>query len=645
MSGMTPPILRFDRLPVELISLIIYCAQITWQNEHFAAQAPYADVKRYEASQSGSVPFSVSPCCNGTRWDFSRPICIRSDSGKVLPPHLPSPAHSASLVSRRLRAVLLEHNSHIWQLDNTLYPGIARLSGEHRIIANGREVIQYGARSLIALDVCTCVLRGILPFYSSLERVKLRLPWPGDGTLTSDVGLFLHDTRGRANSHLRHVDVEAMDPDPLHVAEGLRRLMAAIESVGLLTSRASCFHKFYYSRTLTSLYLHQGPHAKVVFGASLSLALSACAGAIEFLTIDIAAGFRAELQGNITFPRLRYFRLCTHRTCAATLLGWMVLPSALDLHLEPVESWRKCFTAKHPGVYEVPFWPSEYAPEERFPGEWRWTQNFAKSVEEPHRTTTIHDATLPYHGVEIGDSATLRCWNSAAVIGLDVRIDLSANTHEPAAAKFPELVSLTMAESLQELRPVLQDPVGRDWERTDELDSKIAVRRSLTFRDGQFSTYDRERDFNSQYPHALYDTLGFVLFAIPTTWTLAAEELVIAKDSWVPDSSTAYQCVLYWFDFIEGLHLDSPALHPDAEFKPNIEGCVTADHLRALASSLNSPLPGYGYLCSSLERIHLCVPPETVMGWADDSNWDAILNSPGRLATGAQRIRLSAMLR
>ncbi|VDB99003.1 unnamed protein product [Peniophora sp. CBMAI 1063] len=365
MSAIGQPLLRFDKLPAELISSIIYLAQISWHNEHFAPQAPNTEVNRYEAAPSGSATSPVLACCNGARCDFTRPICICSDSGKVLPPHLPSPAHSVSLVSKRLRGLLLA-NSDIWQLDNTLYPAIARLSGEHRTTTSrGRTIIKYGSRNLIALDVCACLLRGLHLFYSSLESVKLRLPWAGDQSLGSELRKFLRDIRGRENSPLRSFDLEALDADPFHVRDGVRRRMTAWESVNL---RRSWFYRgnvYFYSKTLISLCLRQGPGTSMVFGSSLSIGLSACAETLEYLTIDIPVGFVADIEGAITFLRLRYFRLCTDPVFGAVLLGRLVLPYALDLHLEQVESWGECFTAKHPGIYEVPFWPSEYAPDQR----------------------------------------------------------------------------------------------------------------------------------------------------------------------------------------------------------------------------------------------------------------------------------------
>ncbi|VDC04632.1 unnamed protein product [Peniophora sp. CBMAI 1063] len=638
MSGPAPAALTFTDLPAELVGSIILLAQTAWHNEHFSAQAPYAEVKRYAVTQPPSAPSAVLPCCNGVRWDLTRPSCIKV-SGPPL--HLRSPAHSVSQVSQRLRNILLEENSAIWALDNTLYPAIARRSGERRTISNGRTTIEYGARSLIAVDVCTCVFRGLRSFYSSLERVKLRLPWSGDGTLASELQQFVRDTRGGADSSLRHIDVAALDADPLHVPDGLRRRMTAIERFGLLTSLNDGGNTFHYSKVLTSLHLQQGPDADVVFGTSLSTALSACAETIVFLTIDVAAGSVAEIQGNLTFPRLRYFRLCTHPTFGAILLRWMVLPYALDLHLEPVDSWRGCFTDKHPGIFEVPFWPSKHAPVGLFNAEHRWPRDFARSLAQPHKTSTIHSPTNESYSFDAGDPATALWQRSTEVMGLDVRINPSITIHEPVAAKFPELVSLTMAESVDELRPVLQDPVGRNWERSRELDGKVAARRSLTFRDGQFSAHDRARDFNSQYPKALYDTLRYAL-AVMRPSTMGLQELVLAKDSWLPDRSLGYLHILERFTALRALHFDSPALPPDVNFKQNMEGCFTAEHLHALALSLNVPGRGGRHLCPVLEDIHLRVAEEKVMSWSGLGDWDSALNSPARLASGARRIRLRA---
>ncbi|VDC02769.1 unnamed protein product, partial [Peniophora sp. CBMAI 1063] len=366
---------------------------------------------------------------------------------------------------------------------------------------------------------------------------------------------------------------------------------------------------------------------------------------LEYLTIDIAGGFLADIEGTITFLKLRYFRLCTDPLFGALLLGKLVLPYALDLHLEQVESWRECFTAKHPGIYEVPFWPSEHAPE-RFDCEWRRPQTFAQDLAEPHRTRMIHCAHPADHQANPADPAAVLWRRSSAVMGLDVRLDPNTDASEPAAARFPEFVGVTLAQSLYELRPVLQDPVGHGAGGSLELGDKLAARRSLSFRDNQVSWQDRERDFNTQYPKALYDTLQYVLGLLPDGRASRSErlvrEFVFAKDSWLPDRSLGYQHILGRFTGLKKLHFDSPLLATDTQFKQNMEGCMAFEHLDALALALNSPGTGGVYLCPMLEGIHFQPPLDGLSGSGAPDEWDETVNSPGRLASGARRIQLTS---
>ncbi|VDB90257.1 unnamed protein product [Peniophora sp. CBMAI 1063] len=384
----------------------------------------------------------------------------------------------------------------------------------------------------------------------------------------------------------------------------------------------------------------------MVFGSSLSLGLIACASTIEYLTIDIAGGFLADIEGTITFLKLRYFRLCTDPLFGALLLGRLVLPYALDLHLEQVESWRARFTAKHPGIYEVPFWPSEYAPE-YFDCEWRRPQTFAQDLAQPHRTRMIHCAHPADHPASPGDPAEPLWHSSTRVMGLDVRIDPNTAPSSPAAARFPELISVTLAASVDELRPVLEDPVGRDAAGSLELSDKLSARRSLTFRDNQLHGPDRERDFNSQYPKALYDAVQYVLGLVPDAWAPTSEqrvkEFVFAKDSWLPDRSLGYQHILGRFTSLRVLHFDSPLLAHATRFKQNLEGCMAFEHLDALALALNIAGTGGVYLCPLLESIRLQAPLNRLQSSVGQGNWDERLNSPGRLASGARRILVTSV--
>ncbi|VDC05510.1 unnamed protein product [Peniophora sp. CBMAI 1063] len=370
---------------------------------------------------------------------------------------------------------------------------------------------------------------------------------------------------------------------------------------------------------------------------------------IEFLTIDIAGGVAAELEDSVAFPKLHHFRLCMDSGFATLLLCWMVLPYALDLHLEPVEFWRKSFTKKHPGIYEVPFWPSTYAPPVHLL--WRRPQDFAQSLYQPHCTSTIEHPGAAPHPVDVGDPAELLWQRSIAVMGLDVRLDPAIKADEPVAARFPEVVAITLAESVEALVPVARDPVGRDWQGSRELEGKIAARRSLTFRDGQFTAWRRERDFNTQYPKALYDTLRYVLSAVPgpsiTGFERRVEEFVFAKDSWLPDRSLAYEHILERFISLRAIHFDNAPLTDDAHFQQNMEGWLAFTHLDALSLYLNTPGPG-GYPCPALEVIHIITkpaPPALDVVHLTAEGWDAFWNSAGRRACGVPLIRLTESVR
>ncbi|VDB91409.1 unnamed protein product [Peniophora sp. CBMAI 1063] len=647
MSEATSPPLIFPKLPVELVSLIISWAQCSWHHEHFSAQAPYADVKRYlvQASQTSSAPSEILPCCNGTRWDFGRPSCIMSG----LPVELPSPAYRAAQVSRRLRAILLDENTAIWELDNVLYKPIAERS-MRKVISDGRvTMIGPGARNLIALDVCTCLLGGLSTFFASLERVKLRLPWSSGHPWESELRDFLYENRGRAGSALRYIDVEALE-SPLR-APGPRR-MYAIESIDLLTSRFSCLPLYYVSKALTSLYLHQNPATVVEFDVlSISTTFGSCAGTLQHLTIDIAKGFQVDggdIEGVYDFPNLRYFRLCTSPISAATVLAAMILPYAIDLHIEPVESWRRYWRGyKHrhlPYSYEAPFAKHYTDNREALQG---WNpDDFAQSIAQPERTFIIHANPVPTD-LSLGlPSPGEAIWQrSSRVMGLDVRIDPCTKPSERAAMRFPELVSVTFAESVDELRPVLQDPVARDWQRSQALDEKTAARRSLTFRDGQYRREDREQDWNPNFPKALYDTLRHVLRFVPGERVPGCEgrvqELVFAKDTWLPDRSLGYEHILERFTGLKALHFDSPPLSSGTLYTQNMEGCLTAGHIDALTVYLNNRGADGAYPCLCLETVHFQSGlAELQSQMLPSSSWESIMNSPCRLAAGALQIRV-----
>ncbi|VDB99004.1 unnamed protein product [Peniophora sp. CBMAI 1063] len=238
----------------------------------------------------------------------------------------------------------------------------------------------------------------------------------------------------------------------------------------------------------------------------------------------------------------------------------------------------------------------------------------------------IHCSNPADHAESASDQAEPLWRRSTAVIGLDVRVNPTTGPFEPAAARFPASVGVALAGL--------------------ELDEKLAARRSLTFRDNQVALQNRPPGFNTQYPKALYDTIQYVLGLLPDAWASASErrvqEFVFAKDTWLPDRSLGYQHILGRFTALKALHFDSPLLRGSVQFKQNMEGCIAFEHLHALALALNAPGTGGVYPCPALEVIHLRAPVDRLLSSVPRENWDDMLNSPDRLAFGAQRIRLAS---
>ncbi|VDB96109.1 unnamed protein product [Peniophora sp. CBMAI 1063] len=291
--------------------------------------------------------------------------------------------------------------------------------------------------------------------------------------------------------------------------------------------------------------------------------------------------------------------------------------------------------APPPQIYTVPFWPSVLAPP--VVGLYTKAQDYAQVLAHPHRTPFLQFNADAHYPVDAGDPAEELWRRSTVVMGLDVRIDPNTKAGEPAASRFPELVSISLAESVEELRPILQDPVGRNAGGSRELDNKVAARRSIAFRDGQFFAQDRERSFNSQYSKALYDTLRYTLRPTPSH---RVQELVFAKDSWLPDSPAGYQHVLESFTALKAIHFDSPTLPGGVEFDGRVEGGLAFEHVYALAWYLNTAARDGQYPCPTLDAVHLQTAPDTVLDGLLQVVKDTLMNSSGRTRSGLPHIRL-----
>ncbi|VDB90248.1 unnamed protein product [Peniophora sp. CBMAI 1063] len=615
-----PATFRLSELPVEMILEIALWAQILWHRETFAAQAPYAGVRRSAAG--GPLNTSASLCCEGMDESCRRPICLKVS----VPREVRSPAQCLSEAGSHLRELMLKESSNLWLYDNTLLPQIAARSGVRRMTENGHLSIQYGATNLLATHVCACLIPGIASFFDSLTHIKIALPG-GIGLSTLEE---YFERRGRHKaSLLRHIDVEIYSEHSVRSAIRGHRHITAIKSPNVVTSRFSNMRIFCYSPVMTSLCLYQNGARRITFTRSLSHALKACSLSLQYLTIDVG-GASFEDLATVTLHSLRHLRVVAPESTAGELLRNLRLPPALDLHLEPVVEWgRACraWTQREP-PYEVPFEAIELAASETDACEF---SQYALTLAMPDQTNKI------FTWLPTADTAGSAIWASLVTMGLDVRLDRFTGPQDRASARLPEYVGLALADSMRELLPVLADPESRDWRRCLPFEHKGSARRSLAVRTGDYNRSEsRSGAFDSSFPKALYDALRYVVHTVlEIRKDSPIAQLIFGKDSWLPDRSLAYAHILDKLDAVRSICFASPLLPDGIPFTQNVEGVLAMAHLEALALYLNTPVEGDVYPCPCLENIafelHHALPSGRL---SPASDLTQLFNSRERLRSG-----------
>ncbi|VDB85613.1 unnamed protein product [Peniophora sp. CBMAI 1063] len=632
-------------LAPELLLEITLWAQHLWHTEIFAAQAPYNGLQRHVASRPLQIHVlrSYLPhCCNGTDEAHRGPQCLTST--KTIPLSLRSPAHCLSQVARSLRALLMDGNVEIWNLDNTLFPHIAERSGIVRGMQDNAPVIQYGSRNLIAVNVCSCLIPAIASFYSSLENVKLALPWPGHEAhpWSADVHVgtqsFWYTNAGPVGSPLRYIDLEIYSPDP--AAAKFTREVLVVESHGLLVSRFANCEVIYYSHCLTSLHVYFSEAWEIQFAESLLTALRACMGTLQYLTIDVAHAY-FELDGVnhiVLLPALRYLRLHAPQYSGGTLLRYLALPMELDIHLEPLVDWTKraSFIEVTEPPFEVPFLAFDAEDQEDCASLARYVASLAAPLLTRCFFTSHYDPSI---------FVVQPIWRSFTAMGLRIQLDPSMTAKQHVASRFPQSITVALAANDEALNTLLEDPAGYAWKDSPALQGKRTARRSLTVRDGDCVEFYSQRtaDQTRTMPIPLYDSIRWVIGQIQQEKrdTVGVQELSFARESWLPDRSLGYQYILGDLQAVKSIRFTGHFLSPAIPFLQNMQGCVSQEHITALALYLNTPQEGYNFPCLCLEIIWL---PTGV--WSpnpeefNEEELRELYNSPERRRSGAPQIRI-----
>ncbi|VDB96130.1 unnamed protein product [Peniophora sp. CBMAI 1063] len=606
---------RFGDLPTNLVLRIALWAQLLWREALFSPQAPYVGARRYAPRRLAPAVEDEPSCCSGQDWYGSRPCCLKRT--KEIPLALRSPAHCLSQVGRSLRAVLAEENKEtdtIWSLDNTLFPLIAQHTEISRGRTGGRTVIHYRAKSLAALNVCACVIPGSAAFYTHLESIKLAIPWLEAEAIASDSAAYdltqslVYGHLAAEASRLSYFDLEIYDRAPHAMKYRECRVMAVL-CKSLEVSRLSNSPAIYYSPRLVSLHVHFSFAWKANFASEFSSALQACAGTLLYLTIDAGRSVFGELE-HIALSSLRFLRLVSPQSKAGRFLRNVDLPHELDMHLELVVEWRRHIRdapVEHMR-YDAPIWRSEMIEDQEQDG--GILRDYAKALAAPTSARRLFSTSSSAFSRNLNPKPDYRLWMSLCYIGLDIRIDSDSVLCKHIAGRLPEYVAVCLARSASEVDAVLNDSVARDWRNSGVQDGGRAARRSLLVRDGQFAAFLREGTHSNKFPKALYDAATYVIraiFADRVNDPSVAQEVVFARNSWLPDRSLAFSEILDQFWGLRSIRFTSPPLARDIPFTRRQVGHLAVDHLNALALYLNTPREANLYPCMVLEKISFSV--------------------------------------
>ncbi|VDB98985.1 unnamed protein product [Peniophora sp. CBMAI 1063] len=425
-------------LPVELILEIKIWAQYIWVNDQFTPSS--GTPTRRQAAGPSEIMIRQDECCSRVN-PAVLPSCVKTAFSR----HVLSPAHCLSQTCHFLLDVVRGGDSRTWESDNALLhfkaddAGIAR----HSSIKN----VAYQSQTLIASPTCTCPLNRIRAFYDSLKDVKLSLPW---ATPTHPYNNDVFTRNHIVTSPLERFDLEYLDPP--RAADIPSPSMRFVRSNSVTFSRTIHAPFFYSSTAMTSLCIRY-TIAEPSFGQSFWSGLALCSESLEYLTLDAPSTMYIGGENFIQLRRLRYIRLVSPAAECAWLLQALQLPADVDIHLEPVYDWRWAaeqavnvlLDSGHAWPLEVPFTAMEDAADAdtdlRPHGHWR----FMAALAAPDQTSSIFHTPPLIHIRPENLSDKMR------VVALDVRLDPSTNSAERACSRFPEIVGVAFASTLQEL--------------------------------------------------------------------------------------------------------------------------------------------------------------------------------------------------
>ncbi|VDB94421.1 unnamed protein product [Peniophora sp. CBMAI 1063] len=571
----------FSLIPPEVILEIALYAQDQWHTDVMSPQAPYAGVRRLDSPLPQGT-MREKPCCHNLEYSVV-PECY-DDS---LPIDGLSPAHALSLTCRWIRSLVIAFDP-LWQTESVLYRKNAENSGLYHVYPprSRQYTIAYGSRTLVALQACSCLLKGLSAYYPSLQSVKVAIAPAIPGLPGSCAEEFFERHNGALHSKLQHFDLEILQ----HSRTVDRFHVRAVRTTSLLSSRAIKSSLVFFSPRLTSLYLFYPLSLRPRLGPRFFVALVACGEKLQYLTIDAGSAV-VHAMNHVALPELRYFRLVAPIREGAFLLSHLRLPAQVDIHLEPVVEWRATAPTHDDDVApptlrsEVPFHllDDEAETGNRRGALWR----YANALATPDKTWVLfqdlHASALP---------ATENLWDTLTTIALDVRLDPSASASERECARFPEVVGVSYTRSVPEMHTLLSNP-GFDWKSSPPPNGKTTVRRSLTVRDGVYDAVVRDSFYRPQFLKPVYECTNFVLntalrgkketlfYGSPS-----CRSLVLHEASFIPRYSMGWESILSSFLKLELVVIRCRRIDLEGALDLS-SGHLEPAHLEALAIYLN----------------------------------------------------------
>ncbi|KZV61567.1 hypothetical protein PENSPDRAFT_693318 [Peniophora sp. CONT] len=530
-------------LPVELISEIAIFGQLIWLEEKCKRRTSTPGTLR-------SLPLVLNQDdCRGVTAGLVEE-CLADK-----PILSPEPAHALMDTNSRLRQVLHD-NKTVWRQANTLLSSNARLSGERsrpppELAAVGAQ-FSYPSDTFVGENICYCpFIRYIEPFYPTLRVVKISMPWADfmqpDKT---SMAYFFCRHHSQDFSPLEFFDVELHED--IYVSP---EFLLAYRSPAIQTCRVRNMNVFFYGPLLKELEIAFPFGNRHYFGPGLLNALDRCSnlqlftfmgGSCEMIEVALGNAFDDEIPPAVHLPTLRYLRLLLPADVVSQLLPLMILPACVDIHLEPVLSWRAAAS-----LYVTAGQTSFISHAGASSGThhlWQYAATLAAPARAPAAFEVPPQFEMPTGGQE---ADILR---SMSTVAMDIRFNPATWSPLHEIQQFPEVIGFSLGRNVEDVVLPLENEIYAL--STPSAMHGARVRRSIAVRN-EPTDMESARSWPESFGYAAIRQVALLLMdgqaKTPYPGLGVVNSFVVVEGSWLPGTPSAWGYVLEAFDGITEL--------------------------------------------------------------------------------------------